>query len=202
MSSIYLLRHCDYENPRSILPGRLPLTLSPKGEAQAQKLAEHFADKNIARIYSSQVERCKQTSEIIAGNSGVKIPITFDQRILETLSAYQGFWDENWHGEGYHFFSHKPELGGEGLADIQKRMASFWNELIEEMRERNSQENVIICSHGDPLMVLYLHIFNLPLVDDNVKEDADLAGWLEKGEFFEVTLEDGKVVQVSEAQKL
>lgn len=122
MSSIYLLRHCDYSNPRNILPGRLPLELSEKGKEQAEKLKNHFIDKHIGKIYSSAVLRCKQTSEIIAAGS---IPIIFDQRILETFSAYQGYWEENWHGTGWHLFSHKKELGGEGLVDLQKRMQIF-----------------------------------------------------------------------------
>ena len=90
--SIYLLRHCDYDNPKKILPGRLPVPLSSKGIEQANLLKEYFADKSIANIYSSAVERCKQTAQIIADN---KIPIIPDKRILETLSAYRAYWGEN-----------------------------------------------------------------------------------------------------------
>jgi broad specificity phosphatase PhoE len=92
MPKMYLLRHCDYDNPRTILPGRLPVELSEQGKRRAQELQQFFADKEIAAIYSSAVLRCRQTVEIIADK---KIPIFYDARLLETLSAYQGYWGEN-----------------------------------------------------------------------------------------------------------
>ncbi len=179
MPSIYLVRHCEYDNPRNILPGRLPVELSAAGRVRAAELQRFFADKEITIIYSSAVLRCKQTAEIISDG---KIPIIYDQRLLETLSAYQGFWGESQSAEGFEFFLHKAELGGEGLVDIQKRMVDFWQEVTS-----NLQENILICSHGDPLMVLHHHIYKLPLPDDNAGEN-NLAGWLEKGEFAKVTI--------------
>ncbi len=193
MAKIYLLRHCDYDNPRNILPGRLPLELSPVGKEQATKLSAFFVDKNIARIYSSAVERCKQTAEIISNG---KIPIQFDQRILETLSAYQGFWGENKTADGYQFFSHRQELGGEGLVDLQVRIWNFWQEIT-----KNLTENILICTHGDPAQVLYSTILGLKLVDDNDAEET-IPGWLEKGEFFEITWENNKLVSMSKPQSV
>lgn len=101
MNSIYLLRHCAYSNPLNILPGRLPVELSQEGRENALRLKEYFADKNIKQIYSSAVKRCKQTAEIIADHN---IPLTFDQRLLETFSAYQGYWESNANNTWDHFF--------------------------------------------------------------------------------------------------
>lgn len=185
MSFVYLLRHCRYDNPRKILPGRLPLELSAEGKQTAKRLCDHFQDKNIGRIYTSAVLRCRQTAEIVADG---KIPIVFDQRLLETLSAYQGFWGENWHGDGFHFFTHRPELGGENLADIQKRMASFWDEVIPDLKE-----NIIILSHGDPLQALYAYVHHLPLPADNAQE-KDIPGWLNPGEFLEIETQGKKII--------
>jgi broad specificity phosphatase PhoE len=47
---IYLLRHCEYENPRNILPGRLPLELSEVGIEKAEKLKKFFAGKNMIKM--------------------------------------------------------------------------------------------------------------------------------------------------------
>lgn len=192
-NTVYLLRHCDYDNPRNILPGRLPVSLSGKGISQANQLAKYFADKNIAAIYSSAVERCKQTAEIISQN---QIPVIFDKRILETFSAYQGYWEDNLHEEGYHFFSHIPELGGENLKDIEVRVSNFWEEILPK-----TTGNIIICSHGDPLQVLYSHIHGLPTVDDNEVE-ANIPGWMEKGEFIELTLENGKLTNTQKPKNI
>ena len=42
MRTIYLVRHTQYDNPRHILVGRLPVTLSNEGVAEAEKLADFF----------------------------------------------------------------------------------------------------------------------------------------------------------------
>lgn len=93
MTKLYLVRHCQYANPKGILPGRLPVELSEEGLREAVRLRLFFKDKHINKIYSSAVRRCQQTSEQISSGA---IPIEYDQRLLETFSAYQGFWVEDW----------------------------------------------------------------------------------------------------------
>jgi probable phosphoglycerate mutase len=178
MSTIYLLRHCDYDNPRGILPGRLPVPLSAEGLVQAEKLRSHFATEKIARIYSSAVLRCQQTATIIADN---RIPIVYDQRLLETLSAYQGYWArEEWD----HFFAHQADLGGETLVDIRKRVLGFYQEVLASLPD---QETVIVCSHGDPLQQLYAGLKQLPLPSNTQNYPETLEyGWLQKGEFLKL----------------
>ncbi len=161
------------------------MALSAEGLKQAERLKTFFSKKKIGKIYSSAVLRTKQTSEIISSGN---IPIIYDQRLLETFSAYQGYWEENRTPTGWHCFSHKDELGGEGLEDIQKRMVSFWSEIT-----KNLSENIIICSHGDPLQTLYSYIHDIPLLDDNHLE-SDAAGWLEKGEHLEIVWKDNRYV--------
>lgn len=45
MPSIYLLRHCAYDNPLNILPGRLPVELSAAGKENAARLAKFWKPK-------------------------------------------------------------------------------------------------------------------------------------------------------------
>lgn len=155
MKTFYLVRHAQYSNPRKILVGRLPVPLSNEGVKEAEKLADFFASKNISNIYSSPVERCKQTSEIIANNN---IPLEFDVRIAETLSAYQGYLSENM--DWSEFYQHHDTLGGESPQDIQKRMIDFWEEV-----KNKTKNDIIICSHGDPLYLLYTYLTHLPTPD-------------------------------------
>lgn len=152
VKTIYLVRHCEYDNPRNILAGRLPMPLSKDGEENAKQLGKYFEDKNITKIFSSEVLRCKQTSKFISGNN---IPITYDLRLLETFSAYQGYWEgENGELDWTHFFKHTDELGGENYSDIQKRMLDLWDEV------KKLEENIILCSHGDPIYTLSLALAN------------------------------------------
>lgn len=148
---IYFVRHADFDNSKTIMPGRLPVPLSEKGKAQSIKLKKFFRDKKIARIYSSSVERCKETSVIIADD---RIPIMFDTRLLETLSAYQGYWGDDRKA----FYSFREELGGETNKNIQDRMIAFWKYVIDR-----SEGNIVVCSHGDPLDFLYEYLVKEPL---------------------------------------
>ncbi len=150
MKTIYLVRHAQYENPRKILVGRLPVPLSEEGIKEAEKLTDFFSDKKIEKIYSSPVVRCKQTSEIIAQSN---IQIKEDIRIAETLSAYQGYWEYDW----AHFYEMIDIMGGENPQDIQDRMIDFWEDIRDQ-----EKSNIIICSHGDPLYVLYAYLTKLP----------------------------------------
>lgn len=100
--------------------------------------------------------RCQQTAEIITDG---KMPIQYDQRLLETFSAYQGYWVEDW----THFFSHINELGGESNEDIQQRIVDFYLSL-----PLVDGQNYIICSHGDPLYFLFQYLDRQPLLPQDV----------------------------------
>src|SRR5260221_3612882 len=104
--TIYLVRHAMYSNPQNVVAGRLPLSLSEEGRAQAEKLNTYFADKNISKIYSSAVQRCKETSEIIVNG---QIPLAFDRRILEGFSAAQGLSLDERKQDWKVFYAHTSE---------------------------------------------------------------------------------------------
>ncbi len=174
MSTRYLLRHCQYANPRNIIVGRLPVVLSMDGEIEAARLRDYFADKAIGHIYSSAVERCKQTATIIADN---KIEITYDQRILEGLSAYQGYWVDR-EPPWFDYYSHHSELGGENFGVVQQRMINFWQSLSEVTG------NIIICSHGDPLFSLYAYLTNIQIAA-NEQGAYQRSDYIPKGAFWQ-----------------
>lgn len=180
MKTIYLIRHCEYSNPRNILVGRLPVVLSERGKQHAQRLAKYFLDKKIDLIWSSKVKRCEQTSKIISAG---KINIEFDKRILETFSAYQGFWQKTKELNWSHSFGHQSELGGETFPDIQKRIIAFWQDLLVR-----SEKNIIICSHGDPLYVLGSYLANQKLPDDPNLKDKEYPA---KGSIRKVVVDGG-----------
>lgn len=144
MITFYLVRHASYTEKYHLLPGRLPVELSETGVKEAEKLSRYFEDKNIEKIISSEVLRCKQTAEIISNG---KIPVEFDKRLLEVHSAYQGYWVEDaWD----HFWGHLDELGGENMEKVTKRVMDFLDNYAFE-----DGKNYIICSHGDPVYLIY-----------------------------------------------
>ena len=81
---LHLVRHCDVRNPDGVLYGHLPdFPLSEKGVKQAHALGRYFARSNARQIYSSPLERARQTSEIIASYLD-SVPITYTDDLIET----------------------------------------------------------------------------------------------------------------------
>jgi broad specificity phosphatase PhoE len=152
MITIYLVRHGEYANPKNILPGRLPVELNSEGKAQVQRARDYLADKNIAKIFSSPVRRCEQSAEILSDGS---IEIVYDLRLAETLTIAQG---EDFKGEWIRpSYNRVDKLGGESMQDVQVRMADFWLSL-----DFTSGQNFVVCSHGDPLQLLYNYLVGDP----------------------------------------
>lgn len=93
--------------------------------------------------------------------SGGLIDIEYDMRLAETLTAAQG---DDHKGEWIKpFYGQVSKLGGESMLDVQARMVDFWKSL-----EFASGQDYTICSHGDPLHLLYRY-----LVRDNRLLSAD-----------------------------
>lgn len=181
MSTIYLVRHAQYENPRDILVGRLPVPLSEVGKAEAQTLASFFSDKNVEVIFSSPVARCLETSQIISGG---KITITPDLRLAETFSPYQGFWELDWN----HFYSHYDDLGGESPQDILKRVMDFWHDVTAK-----PFQNVVVCSHGDPLYMLFVGLTGAQMPDLKTIYTIPESSYQPKASVRRVTIHDGEI---------
>jgi len=193
MRSIYLVRHAEYDSPLKIAPGRLPFPLSAAGRARAARLQYFFQDKAIGAIYSSAVLRCQETAEIIAAKH---VPVHYDQRLLETHSAYQGFWYEQ-EMDWTHFFGHRDVLGGEGAQDILERVGDFWTQVILNNSDNNGKDNnLIICSHGDPLYCLGQFVRGKKQLNDQDLYNLNDADYQPKGSVQEIVLDGQKIVEI------
>ncbi|MGZ4624863.1 MAG: histidine phosphatase family protein [Kineosporiaceae bacterium] len=86
---VHLLRHGEVDNPRKVLYGRLPgYRLSELGERMAERAAEFFAPRDVARVVSSPLERALQTAEPVAKQLGLAVDI--DVRLLEAENVFEG----------------------------------------------------------------------------------------------------------------
>ena len=88
-TTVHLLRHAEVDNPTGILYGRMPgYRLSPFGEQQAIRLAEHFAGRDIVHVMSSPLERAQQTARPIA--DAYQLEMMADERLTEAANAFEG----------------------------------------------------------------------------------------------------------------
>lgn len=71
--TLYLIRHAHAGNKHRWGGPDVERPLSAKGRAQAERIAEQFADVGIKRVISSPAARCRETVEPLAVRLGLRI---------------------------------------------------------------------------------------------------------------------------------
>lgn len=156
MTTIFLLRHGEYENPLKILPSRMKgFPLSHKGRVQIESVAKLLKGMNIATIYASPILRTKQSARIIAELLGV--PLHFCRSLIEVYApGLQGkpeviTKEIEAYGDTFKFPLHI-NSGGESVESIYRRM----RRIITRSLLRHEGKAVLLVSHGDPIMIASL----------------------------------------------
>ncbi len=109
---VHLVRHGEVYNPRRVLYGRLPgFGLSQRGIEQAELAARFLAERDIAYIVSSPLERAQQTAQPLARKLG--LPVAIDERLTEADNHLEG----------------KQVAGGQGLFTDLSNWKYFRNPL-------------------------------------------------------------------------
>lgn len=150
-TTIYLVRHCEYENKQGIIPFRLPgFPLSRNGIECAKKLGQFFRDKNIVSIYTSPITRAKQTAEIIG--KAVNIKSEKATEVIETKTPLQGMKLEDFNKKRVSKFLLKDHRagGGESIRDVFERSKKLIDRIIKEHAGKSS----IVVTHADSVMML------------------------------------------------
>jgi broad specificity phosphatase PhoE len=150
---LYLVRHCDVRNPDGVLYGHLPdFALSEKGIRQAHALGRYFAKTSVRQIYSSPLERARQTAEIIASYLD-SVPITYTDDLVETrFGLYlQGIPPKHVPWRRPLWFVHMVWPGllrnDESVAGLAARLRRPLMRLLAD----HPGDGGICVSHGDPI---------------------------------------------------
>jgi len=152
---LYFVRHGESEaNILRVISNRgwvHPLT--DKGRQQAHDLAEKLQTADIAKIYTSPLQRAVQTAEILAQTLGVAFEITgalreFDCGIAEGRADAEAWqlWQADWdHWHIHHHWDYHIE-GGESFNDLRSRFLPLVNGLLED--PANCSKNYVLIGHG------------------------------------------------------
>jgi broad specificity phosphatase PhoE len=178
---ILLVRHGTTATTGSKLPGRAPgLNLAPAGVRQAEEAAARIlratsgpvgdarrngsgrrkkveAGHGVTAVYSSPLERTRETAEPIARAVGRAIEI--DEGLVELDVG-------EWTGLDLKDARKRPEWttiqtypsgftfpGGESFSDMQARMVA----TLAKLRARHPGETVVAVSHADPIRAVVAH---------------------------------------------
>jgi len=165
LGSIIFLRHGQAKNnTERVLAGRTPgVPLTEKGIDQAEKAAKFLEDMNVSAIYSSPIQRAKNTAEIVGKHNS--IDVTIDDRLIELdMGKFTGMpYDEIFSSHGNVFMKfYKGELeiahnGVETFADVKKRVLG----IVDHVIENHPDENVVLVTHMDPIKAMLSTIVSL-----------------------------------------
>ncbi len=160
----YFIRHGDVQNPEQIWYGRMPgYPLSDLGKQQAEQAADFLQTQNINAIYSSPLERTKQTARIIGQK--LNLPTIYSDNLLEVRSELQGQTFAYINSINFEIFANgNNRLDAESLDEVGNRINSF----LQQQHQDHNGENIIAVSHGDPIMSLKLLHNQLELNLDNL----------------------------------
>lgn len=149
---IYLMRHGQVHNPDDILYGRLAgYYLSEEGIAQVKAAGEWLADKNIAAIYCSPMERAMQTASIVTEVLGSLSP-KVDERINEVSTPYEGEKIAKLAARGWDLYTGS-EPPYEVPSSVLERVLVFFDYALQE----HVGESILAVAHGDILVFPWLH---------------------------------------------
>lgn len=152
-TTIYLLRHAAYENPKKISPGRLPgYGLSVLGKQQASQLAEFFSKKPISSIFASPLARTLETAKTIAQK--LNLQVVTDKRLSEVQSPFDGLpmGDIEALARAGKIYTKKYfDQGLERIPEIFRRMDRCLRDIVHKQQGKH----VIVVSHGDPMMSVW-----------------------------------------------
>jgi broad specificity phosphatase PhoE len=86
---VHLLRHGEVENPKGVIYGRIPgFRLSEDGRMMAKAAADYLAERDVVGIFTSPLERARETAEPLAERFGLE-PIV-DDRLIEPWNHFEG----------------------------------------------------------------------------------------------------------------
>ena len=165
MGSIIFLRHGQAKNnTERILAGRTPgVPLTEKGIDQAKKAASFLENMNISAIYSSPIERAKNTAEIVGKHTSIDVRI--DERLIELdMGKFTGMpYDEIFSSHGNVFMKfYKGDLeiahnGVETFSDVKKRVLG----IVDHIINTHPDENVVLVTHMDPIKAMISNVLDL-----------------------------------------
>lgn len=86
---VHLLRHGEVRNPDHLIYARLPdFHLSEDGRVMAKAAASFLAGRDVTALFSSPMERARETAEPLAAQFGLEV--TIDERLTEAWNHFEG----------------------------------------------------------------------------------------------------------------
>jgi broad specificity phosphatase PhoE len=172
---VHLVRHGEVDNPAGLLYGRLPdYHLSELGHEMAERVADHFRDRDVVHVRSSPLERAQETAAPIADALG--LPIVIDARLIEAENYFEGLRvsfrgalrnPKNW----LYFRNPFRPSWGESYKDVLARMRP----AMRDTAEAALRHEAVVVTHQLPIWVTRIYAEGRRMLHDPRKRQVTLA---------------------------
>ena len=163
-TTFHLVRHGSHGLLDRKLCGRMEgVELSAQGRAEVERTAARLKREEPAALYSSPLQRCRETADAVAAVLG--LPVTIDDGLVEIDFG-------EWTGKTFDELAADPRWepwntrrtlarppGGETLGEAQMRAVR----AVEAIRAAHPEGSVVLVTHSDIVKALAAHWIGLPL---------------------------------------
>ncbi len=166
MTTILLARHGETDWNREMrFQGHSDPPLNETGRAQARALAERLAAEKLDAVYSSPLQRARETAEIVAAPHG--LPVQVEPGLMEVdVGSWSGLTRaeleehdrealRSWldHGPGW--------TGGETYEQMAERVVH----ALERIEAEHPDGRVLLVTHGGSLRAVQAHALGISFED-------------------------------------
>ena len=175
-TTVHLLRHGEVHNPAKVLYGRLPgYVLSDLGHEMAMRAGQALANKDVAAVFSSPLERAQQTASPVAAAHGLEIGI--DPNLIEAENIFEG--QRVSVGDGVlrqpktwkHLYNPLKPSWGEPYKVVASRMRL----AVDTARELVRGHEAVLVSHQLPIWISRLDFEGRRFAHDPRRRQCNLA---------------------------
>ncbi|MBO1076864.1 histidine phosphatase family protein [Roseomonas marmotae] len=162
--TLFLLRHAAHDRVGDLLCGRMPgVPLGQHGRWQAARLAGRFPPGTLDALYTSPLQRCRETAAAIAQPGGPE-PVPAPEAEEVDFGAWTGLGftvletDPRWRAWNSDR-DHAVAPGGEAMSAVRQRVVA----LLKGLQARHPEGRVALISHAEIIRAAVLHLLSLPL---------------------------------------
>jgi probable phosphoglycerate mutase len=163
-TTFHLVRHGQKSAPDNLLAARAPgVHLTALGQRQVEWTAERLQPVPLRHVFSSPLERTRETATVIARTKGLQVEVS--ESIIEvdfgswTNKSFEDLAPEV-HWKYFNTFRSGTRIpGGELMFEVQAR---FVGEMLR-LRDRFPNEHVALVTHADPIKAAIAYFAGSPL---------------------------------------
>ncbi len=164
MATFFLVRHATCDPIGHSIAGRAPgVHLNVEGHRQAAELVSRFDGAHIDAVYTSPLERARETIEPFARARDIEVVVASEIIELDFGEWTGARFDELESDATWKRFNTARSTtripGGETMREAQSRAVAF----LESIAERAPKSRNIIVSHGDIIRAIVMDFLEISL---------------------------------------